>query len=225
MGIVKLGVPEQILLELATLNKSEIFIETGTFQGGTTRWAAKHFGNVHTIEKSKKLFERYSGDLNKIKGIQTHFGDSREVLPQIIDEISDESAVFWLDGHWSGGETAGENDECPLTGELAALKSRRRDIILIDDARLFLSAPPLPHDPSQWVNLQEIFRLLPENSFVQIIDDVIFSIPDEKNMRDCLTAYAQNRSNDFWQEFGRLQHGKTSVSTRFKSFLKRNLRS
>ncbi|MBA2620032.1 MAG: hypothetical protein H0U87_02405 [Acidobacteria bacterium] len=147
MGIVNMGVPEQIVIDLARLNDSTIFVETGTFQGDTTKWAANYFETVHTIERAESLYKRHSAELAQIKGVNPHFGDSRDILRQIVKDIGERSAIFWLDGHWSGGETAGETDECPLLGELACISNRTEDIILIDDARLFLCAPPLPHNP------------------------------------------------------------------------------
>ena len=95
-----------------------VFIESGTFHGGTTRWASRHFGTVHTIERARSLYDLHSNELKQTKGVNAHFGDSRDVLPIIVDGLKDERAVFWLDGHWSGGTTAGAQDECPLLGEL-----------------------------------------------------------------------------------------------------------
>jgi len=224
MGIVTLGIPQQIVIELARLNNSMTFVETGTFHGGTTRWAANYFEVVHTIERAENLYNLHSKDLSQIKGVSPHLGDSRNILPQIIADIRGQRAVFWLDGHWSGGETAGELDECPLLDELACLSNRTQDIILIDDARLFLCAPPLPHDPSQWATISDILDVLSQSakkSFVQIIDDVIFIVPDEDAVRNHLVDYAQKRSNDFWEDFGRLQRGKSSIKTRLINRLAR----
>jgi hypothetical protein len=64
-------------------------------------------------------------------------GDSAKVLPEILDGLY-ESAVFWLDGHWSMGETArAEDSETPLRAELEAVLTHRvKDhVVLIDDAR------------------------------------------------------------------------------------------
>lgn len=144
-----------------------IFVETGTHFGRTTRWAAAHFEAVHTIERSHALFHRYSGELSKIKGVIPYQGDSRLVLPQIVDQIHGRRAVYWLEGHWSGGETAGEQD----------------------DARLFLCASPLPHDPSQWPAIPEILDALPaayKGSLFQVVADVIFIVPGDVALHQCL---------------------------------------
>ena len=210
MGFVTSGIPKQIVVELAYLNGSTIFVETGTYHGGTTRWASNNFEIVHTIERAEGLYNLYRDELARIKGVTPHLGDSREILPQIVRDIGGQRAIYWLDGHWSGGETAGEHDECPLLGELACLSGRTEDIILIDDARLFLCAPPRPHNPSQWPTISDIVNALPASArkpFVQIVDDVIFSVPDEDELRKHLVDYAQRRSNDFWKEFGKLQRG------------------
>jgi len=224
MGIVTQGIPQQIVIDLARLNGSTVFVETGTFQGVTTRWASNYFAIVHTIERAESLYSLHGSELASIKGVTTHLGDSKEILPQIVRDLHGQRAVYWLDGHWSGGETAGKNDECPLLEELACLSNRVEDIILIDDARLFLSAPPLPHDPFQWPTIADIVNVLPVSAgkpYVQIVDDVIFIVPNEDALRNCLVEYARRRSCEFWEEFARHQRGKSSTKRRLKKLLSR----
>lgn len=215
MGVVTQGIPQQIVIELARLNGSTIFVETGTFHGSTTRWASNNFEIVHTIEREESLYSLHSNELAKIKGVTPYLGDSRDILPRIVKGVRGERVVYWLDGHWSGAGTAGEHDECPLLDELACLSSRTEDIILIDDARLFLCAPPLPHNPSQWPTISDIVNLLPASTnkpLVQIVDDVIFIVPNENVLKNCLIGYAQERSNHFWEQFKKLQKGKSSIT-------------
>ncbi len=224
MGIVTQGIPTEIVLELARLNGSTVFVETGTFRGDTTRWASGHFATVHTIERAERLFNLYSPDLAHLKGVTPHLGDSREILPRILGEFRGQRAVHWLDGHWSGGETAGERDECPLLDELACLSSRAEDIILIDDARYFLCAPPPPYNPSQWPTISDIVAALPGSApkpFVQVVDDVIFSVPDSDALRNRLVAYAQRRSNSLWEELARHRR---PFKTRVKDLIRRAVR-
>lgn len=210
MGLVTMGVPAEIVLGLARLNNSRVFVETGTFHGGTTRWAAHFFETVHTIERAENLYAQHCEELSQIPGVIPHLGDSREVLPGILAALGEQTAVYWLDGHWSGLDTAGEGDECPVLGELACLSQRPRDIILIDDARFFLCAPPLPHNAEQWPTIANIVEALPDGDdrrFVQVVDDVIFIIPDEAELKAHLVAYAQRRAKDFWDIFAKIQRG------------------
>lgn len=205
MGLVTLGPSAEIVLELAALNCSDVFVETGTFRGETTRWASKYFASVFTIERAGSIYDLHSKELLQLKGVTPLLGDSREMLPKVISQISHRTGVFWLDGHWSGGETAGVDDECPVLDELTILADRKDDIILIDDARLFLSAPPKPHNPLQWPTIVEIVNALSlgnKRPFIQIIDDIIFAIPDKESLKTSLIKYAQDRSIPFWNTLG-----------------------
>ena len=210
MGVKTFGPPKDIVLDLARLVDANAFIETGTFQGVTARWAAAHFDRVWTIEKAEPLYRAQADALRSLKGVEPLLGDSRDVLPTLLGRVGDLPAVFWLDGHWSGGITAGESDECPLLGELSLLSARRNDIILIDDARFLLSAPPHPHVPSQWPTMTEImaaFSHMSHARYVQVIDDVIFAVPDDSPAKKRLTAYAQQCANDEWRRFIAMQNG------------------
>ena len=201
MGLVNSGIPRDIVEQLAEISRAEVFVETGTFQGATTRWAANVFDEVHTIELAQQLYDQHHAELAAIQGVRPYLGDSATLLPQIVSELSTRPAVFWLDGHWSGGETAGEDNECPLLAELECIAGRRQDIVLIDDARLFLCAPPKPHRPEQWPTLAEILRIFERHRadaprLVQIIDDVIYIVPDEPRLKQALVGYAQSRAGE-----------------------------
>ena len=43
MGIIELGIPRKIVLELAKLAGATQFVETGTLAGITSKCAAEHF--------------------------------------------------------------------------------------------------------------------------------------------------------------------------------------
>ena len=207
MGIVTPGIPEEIVIELANLNNARVFVETGTSSGKTTRWASKHFDSVFTIERSEDLYDLYHEDLARLKGVKPILGSSRDVLSGIVADIGERKAVYWMDGHWSGEGTAGEDDECPLLAELACLSDRMHDIILIDDARLFLRVPPLPHKPAQWPVISQVVDALSTSAchrYIQIIDDVIIAVPDEQPFRNSLTRYAQEHPESFGRDLGQL---------------------
>ena len=197
MGITTFGIPGEIVMELSRLNNVSVFVETGTFHGGTTRWASEYFDSVFTIECAKSLYDLHNEELARCKGVKPLLGDSREMLPSVLREIGSQRAVFWLDGHWSGGETAGIDEECPVLEELACLSDRTDDIVLIDDARLFLCVPPEPHRPSDWPTIGEIVEVIlgwKSRSYIQIIDDVIFVVPNKDSLKQCLVDYARKRA-------------------------------
>jgi hypothetical protein len=110
--------------------------------------------------------------------------------------------MFWLDAHWSGGETYGENDECPLLEELAIINvSPYEHIILIDDARLFLSPPPAPHRIEQWPDITTVINCLNcvSNRYIIIIEDVIVAAPSK--FKVILAQYGQDLNTKAWKSY------------------------
>jgi hypothetical protein len=118
-----------------------VFIETGTCRGDTTFAMEKVFQKIYTIEISPVLFnatrELYKGD--KIEFI---LGDSSDIFPMLLPKVS-EKAIFFLDGHWSGGITGQGEKDCPLVEELEAIQNlfTSEAILVIDDYRLFTTNP------------------------------------------------------------------------------------
>ncbi len=209
MGMVSFGIPERIVLEMRDVYGVSVFVETGTYQGATALWAAKHFEQVFTIEYSESLYRQHAPMLSDCDNVTALCGDSRTLLPDIVNGLGEKRALYWLDSHWFGGETAGHDEQCPLLAELACLWGRPQDIVLIDDARLFLAPPPMPHDPAQWPDFGEIIRALPDagrGRTVYVADDVIYVIPAEEPLRSRLLAYTKRRNNLFWQDYRDRHH-------------------
>lgn len=113
------------------------FIETGTFNGNTTFALEPHFQTIYTIEFSEKYYNntksRYSG--NTINFI---LGDSSIVFETLLPTIH-EKTIFFLDGHWSSGDTGRSIKDCPLNEEITHINNLFQNdaIIIIDDFRLF----------------------------------------------------------------------------------------
>jgi len=207
-------------LRLATELRDELglkrAIETGTYRGLTARALAPVFGSVVTIELSRQVHERAARALGDLPNVEPIQGDSREVLAGIAR--AEMPTLYFLDGHWSGGATGGVGDECPLLGELAAIGSGHpQDCLVIDDARLFTSAPPPPHDPAQWPTITEVFDAIrserPGHS-VTLIDDQVLAVPRRaKPVIDAYGARAYERSADLptrirgtlWQAANRIR--------------------
>lgn len=176
MGLINFGVPEK---ETEFLKKSlglDIFVEGGTYKGGTAKKMSDSFRKVFTIEKSDIMFETAKKNLDNINNITMLKGDTREHLSNILD--NSDNILFWLDAHWSGGDTYGEEDECPLIEELEIIFEYPKNyVILIDDARLFLAPPPSPHKFQNWQSLTDIMKTLPDSWELVEYEDVIYLYP------------------------------------------------
>lgn len=181
MGATQLGIPDSLALRYQ--NGCRIFVETGTYKGGSAVWATDHFQHVYSIEGYRPRFEKTAAALvGKHKNLTLIFGDSRDELARVIVHI-EQPIFYWLDAHWLGeGAHDSGGDECPLRQELNAIAHHpyaAQSVIFIDDARLFLAPPPYPHDPAQWMAYPEIereLRRLPRQVWVD--QDVIIAVPE-----------------------------------------------
>ena len=115
-----------------------VFVETGTFKAEMIEAQHGHFQKLISVELSRELYEaarnKFAGDAR----VQFFQGDSGVTLGEAVKGLA-EPALFWLDAHYSMGVTAGHTMDAPIIRELSWVAARRqpKDVILIDDARLF----------------------------------------------------------------------------------------
>lgn len=154
-------------------------VETGTYRGVTAGALAQVFSEVVTIELSVALHEHATLALRHLPQVSPLCGDSVGVLGTLVDPET--ATLYYLDGHWSAGQTQKGDQECPVLDEIAAVNGGHpNDCIIIDDARLFTSAPPSPMDPEQWPMLTEVFDALRArwpHHIVTVLDDQIIAVP------------------------------------------------
>ena len=160
------------------LNTYPIFIETGTYNGMTTFAMEPFFKEIHTIEIKEDIYKKtklkYTG--NKIK---FYLGDSSVRLKEICENIND-SAIFFLDGHWSAGDTGKGKKDCPLYEELENIMKyfKNSAIIIIDDFRLFGKGPSNNTEICNWEDISK--------------DNVIKTVSDRLNDSYILDHTAQD---------------------------------
>ncbi|KKL98659.1 hypothetical protein LCGC14_1822160 [marine sediment metagenome] len=111
-------------------------VETGTYRGDMV-WAQKgNFSNIYSVELGEELYKRAVMRFIDTKHIRIFSGYSTDMLKTIVPTLG--PALFWLDAHWSGGNTAKGVTPCPLLEELdVILATGVNHYLLIDDARCF----------------------------------------------------------------------------------------
>lgn len=117
---------------------SDIFIESGTHTGATVKLAiSAGFKEIYTIELAKHFYDKAVQTFKPYKQVHAIYGDSVEAIPVLLKRIN-RPCVFWLDGHWSAGDTALGPVAVPLYQELDEIAKHpiKSHTILIDDVRL-----------------------------------------------------------------------------------------
>ena len=150
---------------LYSYNIKQSFIETGTYMGATIDNIKHYFENIYTIELNENLFlysKKKFKNNNNIKCLQ---GNSTEQL-QLILKNHNQDTIFFLDGHWSGGETSKGSEDVPLLSELQIINKyfKNKGIIIIDDLRLFGT-----NNNENWSNITK-------KNILSSIDNIKFSL-------------------------------------------------
>jgi predicted O-methyltransferase YrrM len=132
--------PSLSIDEIKTFSKipTTVFVETGTFYGDTVNEALKHYNKVYSIELSPHYYELAKQRFNSEPRVNLLQGDSSLVLESLC-KLLNEPTFFWLDGHFSSGDTAQGLKDCPLVEELKHIVNycKPGTVIAIDDVRLF----------------------------------------------------------------------------------------
>lgn len=116
---------------------NRFWVETGTYEGDAVQKALDAgFGHCYSIELSDKYYnlakDRFK-DNPKVTIIQ---GDSALILYDVIKDL--DGITFWLDGHFSKGDTALGLWCSPLMVELQQIeKQGKNNTIIIDDMRIW----------------------------------------------------------------------------------------
>jgi hypothetical protein len=124
--------------------RSDVWVETGTYLGDTTEFFSKIANVVYTLEPSDFLFENAAKRFGSKSKVKVLHGTSEEKLTEVIELIlhSEHKIIsFWLDGHYSAGNTFKGLHDTPVMFELkiieALLQSSNEVRIFIDDVRCF----------------------------------------------------------------------------------------
>ena len=167
-------IKEQAVSDMAKLFGISTLVETGTYLGDML-WAQKdNFKNIYSIELDPKIFAAAKKKFSRFSNIHLLLGDSGRVLAELLPQISG-PAVFWLDGHYSGGVTGRGGLDTPIMQELKNILSGKfkNSLILIDDARMFVGKDGYPTIDE----LKTYVNSLRAGLAFEIFDDIIRLTP------------------------------------------------
>jgi hypothetical protein len=129
-----------------------VFVETGTYRCQTILAMEPLFDELHTIELGEEFWKsalhQHSG-----RKIQFHLGDSATRFTELLPSLR-RPAIFFLDGHWSCGDTARGSIDVPVYEELNLICGlfAPAAIVIIDDVRLF-GQGPRTGEPVDWTDI------------------------------------------------------------------------
>lgn len=208
MGAVSFSIDPALARCLRQALALTTFVETGTFEGEAVARVLSLFDEVHTIELSENYYAMARDRFRSHEAVNLYQGESSEVLASIRPQLEDKPVLYWLDAHWCvASNTAGELSQCPLLNELNAIAELNSEsVVLIDDARLFLSPPPYPHEVSHWPRLREVIQKLLSLSSrheVMVVNDVIVFYPS--SITEIVMDYSQSNTIDLLASLRRLE--------------------
>lgn len=164
-------VKQKLITEYVNKYHPNIFIETGTYLGDMVFAQKNSFESVISIEIQPQLKKAAEQRFKKDKNVTILLGDSGKVLHEIMPKMS-ETALLWLDGHYSGGITGKSDLNCPIFNELNAIlkNNKNNHIILIDDANCF-------DGKSDYPTYEVLSNFVKEYNYqTNIIDNVIVAV-------------------------------------------------
>jgi hypothetical protein len=131
-------VKQDVLVRLAQRFRLKTFVETGTYHGRMIGALFGVFDKAFSIELSVPLYERAKDRFRDNPHVELIQGDSGQQLKLLLPRLKG-PALFWLDGHYSGGITALGAKVTPILEELDHILAHHEKghVIVIDDARLF----------------------------------------------------------------------------------------
>ena len=165
-------IKQKILKKYKQKYNLSILVETGTYLADMMIAQKNNFKQLYSIELSKYCYNLSVKRCKKYKNIKILFGDSVNLLENIINKIN-EPILFWLDGHGSGGVTERGEVLSPILKEINIIFKNNptnfKHIILIDDAIGFNGEDGYPTIEE----FKKIIYNLNKNYKIEIKDNII----------------------------------------------------
>ena len=168
-------------MKIYSLGHAGFFIETGTHAGDMLSIVSENVSHSYSIELSERYYNIAKNRFINKENIFLLHGDSREKISEVLLRI-DNKALFYLDSHHSGGDTAGDylNNETPLIYELEKIVGSSNcknfgSVIVIDDIR-FLSTRTWPTEK----DIEDVVNASGISYSKTVIDDMMILVLESK---------------------------------------------
>lgn len=150
----------------------DVLVETGTYYADTVRGLRKDFRKIYSIELDEDLHHMAVARCKHQDNAVLLQGDSGEGIVEVITGLSG-PALFWLDAHYSAGETAMGALNTPIQTELnVVLGDSRSHVVLIDDLREFVQKA------KDYPALDVVHKIAKDNGYIMTTAlDVIRLVP------------------------------------------------
>lgn len=163
-------IKQKAVKEYASKYDLQILVETGTCLGEMVYAVKDSFHTIYSIELDRELYEGAQRLFNKCGYIHILQGNSAVILPQVLANLH-QPALFWLDAHFSGGNTAKGEVDSPISDEIESILRHpvQGHVILIDDARHFI-------DQNGYPSIEKLKKAVLEiwyNASIEVSDDII----------------------------------------------------
>jgi len=133
-------VKREIIRGYARAYGLDVLVETGTLYADTVRGLRKEFRQIYSIELDEHLYGVAVARCKRQANAVLLQGDSGKRIADVIARLTG-PALFWLDAHYSAGETARGDLDTPIHAELiAVLGDGRPHVVLVDDMREFVNS-------------------------------------------------------------------------------------
>lgn len=160
-----------VIAEYAERFGPKVLIETGTYTGHMVLAMVDRFEEIYSIELDAALWAKATQLFVRHKHVHLVQGASEKVLPEVLARIV-QPCAFWLDAHYSGGQTAQGKTETPIVQEVQCILRHccaGEHVLLIDDARCFTGQNNYP----ALDELREIIHTAQPMWCFEVRDDII----------------------------------------------------
>lgn len=113
---------------------NSVWIETGTYRGTTTASLSKMARKVYSIEASDYLFKQAQFRFRNHSNVVILHGESPSMLKDLLPTLTG-TINFWLDAHYSSGNTYKGIVDSPLVDELRIIF---KYLAQFDNFRIFI---------------------------------------------------------------------------------------